>query len=144
MAEAIRDWGSRKRKLSMHAASPAVTSPQRSTPAAPLKCRLSHVMQVCLSTSAADYIVSKPTGTYKKIYCNLTEQADLAVEVREDPLLVPGPSLFEVPEHLICSMNAQPVRSATNSLRMRYKHWRSWWANLQCLTWGIPSPRCTD
>lgn len=76
----------------MHAPSPAVTSLQRITPAAhPLKGRLSHVMQVCLSTSAADYIVSKPTGTYKKMYCYLTEQADLAVEVREDPLLLPGP-----------------------------------------------------
>ncbi|CAL5224063.1 g6688 [Coccomyxa viridis] len=36
--------------------------------------------QVCVSTSAADYIVSKPKGTYKKMYCYLSEQADLAVE----------------------------------------------------------------
>ena len=82
----------------MHAPSPAVTSPQRSTPAAhPLKGRLSHVMQVCLSTSAADYTVSKPTGTYKKMYSYLTEQADLAVEVREEPLLVPGPLCLRFP-----------------------------------------------
>ena len=47
-------------------------------------------MQVCLSTSAADYAVNKPAGTYKKVYRHLIEQADLAVEVCMDPLHVPG------------------------------------------------------
>ena len=47
-------------------------------------------LQVCLSTSAANYTVSKPTGTYKKVYCHLTEQADIAVEVCMDPSLVTG------------------------------------------------------
>lgn len=47
-------------------------------------------LQVCLSTSTATYIVSKPTGTYKKVFCHLTEQADLAAEVRMEPPLVTG------------------------------------------------------
>ena len=56
-------------------------------------------MQVCLSTSAADYAVNKPAGTYKKVYRHLTEQADLAVEVCMDPLHVPGmllPTLWNI------------------------------------------------
>ena len=68
---------------------------QRNTPAARLlKDLLYDVMQVCVSTSAADYIVNKPKGTYKKMYCYLSEQADLAVEVRDDPVLVPGPLVY--------------------------------------------------
>ena len=59
-------------------------------PACLLKDPFSIAMQVCLSTSAADYAVNKPAGTYKKVYRHLIEQADLAVEVCMDPLHVPG------------------------------------------------------
>lgn len=34
-----------------------------------------------MRTSAAQYIASRPAGSYKKVYSHLTEQADIAVEV---------------------------------------------------------------
>ena len=45
-------------------------------------------MQICMKTPAAQYIASKPASSYKKMYAHLTEQADIAVEVRQQGLAI--------------------------------------------------------
>ena len=45
-------------------------------------------MQIFMKTTAAQYIASKPASSYKKMYAHLTEQADIAVEVRQQGLAI--------------------------------------------------------
>ena len=39
-------------------------------------------MQIGVKTAAAQYMVSRPASSYRKLFAHLTEQADIAVEVQ--------------------------------------------------------------
>ena len=39
-------------------------------------------MQIRVKTAAAQYMISRPASSYRKLFAHLTEQADIAVEVQ--------------------------------------------------------------
>jgi hypothetical protein len=39
-------------------------------------------LQICVKTATAEYVAVRPSSTYKKLFSNLTEKADLSSEVK--------------------------------------------------------------
>ena len=67
-------------------------------------------MQVGVKTAAAQYTMSRPASSYRKLFAHLTEQADIAVEVQRALLPALGGNAGASFDEVIARMARAKVR----------------------------------
>ena len=67
-------------------------------------------MQIRVKTAAAQYMISRPASSYRKLFAHLTEQADIAVEVQRALLPSLGGSAGASFDGVIARMAPRKVR----------------------------------